>query len=73
MDTINPNPNDGDGTPDPETEIEKQRLLAWEAEKIVEGRAELDAGPYVDAAELDAWVDSIGTERELRPPSTRGR
>ena len=73
MDTINPTPNDGDGTPDPETEVEKQRRLAWEAETIVEARAELDAGLYVDAAELDAWIDSIGTEHELPPPPTRRR
>ena len=31
---------------------------------IVEARAELDAGLYVDAAELDAWIDSIGTEQK---------
>jgi hypothetical protein len=52
-DTINSDPNDGDGTPDPETEVEKQRRLAWEAEMIVEARAE-----------LDAWIDSIGTEQK---------
>ena len=73
MDTIDPNPNDGDGTPEPETEVEKQRRLAWEAEMIVEARAELDAGLYVDVAELDAWIDSIGTEHELPPPPTRRR
>ena len=44
-----------------------------EAETIVEARAELDAGLYVDAAELDAWIDSIGTEHELPPPPTRRR
>jgi hypothetical protein len=70
MDTVNPTPNDGDGTTDPEAEVEKQRRLAWEAEMIAEARAELDAGLYVDAAEVDAWIDSIGTEHELPLPRT---
>jgi predicted transcriptional regulator len=38
---------------------------------IAEARAELDAGLYVDAAEVDAWIDSIGTEHELPLPRTR--
>ncbi len=29
---------------------------------VAEARAELDAGLYVDAAEVDAWIDSIGTD-----------
>ena len=65
MDTVNPTPNDGDGAPNPETDAEKRRRLA--------GEAELDAGLYVDAAEVDAWIDSIGTEHELPLPRTRRR
>lgn len=57
----------------PETEAERQRRLAWEAERIAEARAELDAGLYVDADEIDAWIDSIGTNHELPPPPTRQR
>ena len=73
MDTVNPTPNDGDGAPNPEADAEKRRQLAWEAEMIAEARAELDAGLYVDAAEVDAWIDSIGTEHELPLPRTRRR
>jgi hypothetical protein len=73
MDTVNPTPNDGDGAPNPEADAEKRRQFAWEAEMIAEARAELDAGLYVDAAEVDAWIDSIGTEHELPLPRTRRR
>ena len=73
MDTVNPTPNDGDGPPNPETEAEKQRRLAWKAEMIAEARAELDAGLYVDAAAVDAWIDSIGTSHELPAPPSRRR
>ena len=48
-----------------ETEAERQRRIAWEAKGIAEARAELDAGLYVDADEVDAWIDSLGTDHEL--------
>jgi predicted transcriptional regulator len=72
MDTV---PRPDDDTPDPrlETEAERRDRLAWEAEGIAEARAELDAGLYVDADEIDAWIDRIGTDRELPPPRTRRR
>ena len=54
-----------------ETEAEQQRRLASEAEMIAEADAELDAGLYVDATEIKAWIDSIGTAHELAPPPTR--
>jgi hypothetical protein len=73
MDTINPTPNGGDGTPEPQTEAEKQGRLAREAEMIAEARAELDAGLYVNVAEVDAWIDSICIEHELPLPRTRRR
>lgn len=60
-------------TPRPETEAERQDRLAWEAEGIAQADAELDAGLYVDAAEMRAWVESIGTDHELPPPPTRHR
>ena len=46
--------------------------VAWEAE-VAEARAELDAGLYVDSAEIGAWIDSIGANHELPRPLTRRR
>ncbi len=58
----------------PETKkAEARRRLAWEAEMIAEADAEIEAGLYVDAADVDAWVDSLGTDHELPPPSVRRR
>jgi hypothetical protein len=56
-----------------ETEAEKQRRLAREAEMIAEARAQLEAGFYIDAADVDAWIDSLDTDHELPPPPTRRR
>jgi hypothetical protein len=70
MDTV-PRPDNNVPDPHPETEAERQARLAWEAEGIAEARAELDAGLYVDADEIDAWIESIGTDHELPPPPTR--
>lgn len=54
-------------------EAERQARIAWEAERIAEADAELDAGLYVDAGDMSAWIESIGTEQELPPPRTRRR
>jgi len=51
-----------------ETEAERQRRLAWEAERIAEAEADVAAGRVIDSAEIDAWIDSIGTDHELPPP-----
>jgi predicted transcriptional regulator len=56
-----------------ETEPERQRRITWESEGLAEARAEIDAGLFVDAADIDAWIDSIGTDHELPPPPTRRR
>ena len=56
-----------------ESAADKRCRLAWEAEKIAEARAELDAGLFVDASDVDAWIDSIGTDHELPLPPTRRR
>ena len=56
-----------------ETEAERQARLVREAEMIAEARAELDAGFYVDADDIDVWIDSIGSGQELPPPPTRHR
>ena len=67
MDTVNP---DTGGIRPSATEADRQRRIAWEAAGIAEARAQLDAGYYVDAEEVDAWIDSIGTDHEL--PRLRG-
>lgn len=56
-----------------ETESDRQHRIAVEAAEIAAARAELDAGLYVDPAEIDAWIDSIGTNHPLPPPATRQR
>jgi predicted transcriptional regulator len=40
---------------------------------IAEADAEIDAGLYVDAADIDTWINSIGTDHELPLPPTRHR
>jgi predicted transcriptional regulator len=72
MDTAPSHPYGADA-PRPETEAERLDRLAWEAEGIAEADAELAAGLYVDAADIRAWIDSIGTDHELPPPPTRHR
>jgi len=65
MDTLNP---DTSQPLSPETEAERRRRLAREAEGIAEARADVAAGRIVDEAEVDAWIDSIGTDHELPVP-----
>ena len=55
----------------PETAAEKRRRLAREAEMIAEAEADIAAGRLIDEAEIDAWIDSIGTDHELPPPRPR--
>jgi hypothetical protein len=55
----------------PEIKAARQRCLVWEAAMVAEADAEIDAGLYVDADDIDAWIDSIGTDRELPRPPTR--
>jgi hypothetical protein len=40
---------------------------------IAEAREQLDAGFYVDAPDVDAWIDSLDTDNELPIPPTRRR
>jgi predicted transcriptional regulator len=63
-----PVPDDSTNAARFETEAEQQRRLAWEAEGIAEARADVAAGRLVDEAEVDAWIDSIGTDHELPVP-----
>jgi len=44
-----------------------------EADLVAAADAEIESGLYVDAAEIEAWVESIGTDHELPPPPTRKR
>jgi predicted transcriptional regulator len=54
-----------------ESEAEKQRQFAWETEMIAEADADIAAGRLIDATDIDAWLDSIGTDHELPPPEPR--
>ena len=57
--------------PTVETEPEQQARLAWEAERIAEADASLAAGCYATEAEVDAWIDSLGTDHPLPVPYPR--
>jgi predicted transcriptional regulator len=71
MDTPNPETGHTPSTEAEESEAERQDRFAWEAEGIAEARAERDAGLYVDAGEMRAWIDSFRTDAPLPPPPTR--
>ena len=43
---------------------------ASEADMIAEAEAEIDAGLFVDEADVDAWVDSLGTDAALPLPKS---
>jgi predicted transcriptional regulator len=66
-----PRHDDRADTPSPEAEAEHQRRLAWEAQMIAEADAEIEAGLFVEEAEVDAWIDSLGTYHELPVPQPR--
>jgi hypothetical protein len=55
----------------PETETEKKRRLAWVAERIAEADADIEAGLLLDAADVNAWIDSLGTDHALPRPEPR--
>ena len=46
-------------------------LQAWQVAAIKEGIAAADRGEVVDHAEVKAWLESWGTERELPPPRAK--
>ena len=58
-------------TPSAETDAARRRRIAWEAERIAEADTEIEAGLFVDSAEVHAWMDSFGTEHELPIPRPR--
>jgi predicted transcriptional regulator len=67
MDTA---PRRNESVPDAgcEAETERQRRLAGEAEMIAAARASAAAGRVVSSEAVDAWIDSLGTDRELPAP-----
>jgi len=65
MDTLNP---ETDETSRPETEADRQHRIAWEAEGIAKARASIAAGYYATSAEVNAWIDSLGTNNPLPVP-----
>lgn len=71
MDTVNPASGESADTPRPETEVERQRRLAWEAEGLARARASIAAGYYATSAEVNAWIDSLGTDNPLPAPYPR--
>jgi predicted transcriptional regulator len=52
----------------PKTAANKRRRQTSEAAMLAEADAEIAAGLTVDEAEVDAWIDSLGTDRELPKP-----
>jgi predicted transcriptional regulator len=68
MDTIKPDQDDRAETSRPEADAERQRRLARDAGMIAEADADIAAGRVVDSAKVKAWIDSIGTDHELRVP-----
>jgi predicted transcriptional regulator len=67
MDTA-PLPDNTASTSGLESAARAQRRLAREKEMLAQARASAAAGRVVDEAEMDAWIDSIGTDNELPPP-----
>ncbi len=68
MNTVKP---ETEPAPLSETEAKRQRRMAWEAERIAEADADIAAGRLIDEKEIDAWIDSIGTDHELPPPHAK--
>jgi len=54
-----------------ETETERQRRLAWEADGIALARTSIAAGYYATSSEVNAWIDSLGTDNPLPVPYPR--
>jgi len=71
MDTVNPAPGKTTRASRPETAAGRRRRIAHEAELIFQARASAAAGRTVSEEQVDAWIDSLGTDQELPPPSGR--
>ena len=66
MDTLIP-----DAAQPPETETERERRLAREAEGLARARASVAAGYFATSAEVNAWIDSLGSGNPLPVPYPR--
>lgn len=53
---------------DPSEDAALRRRLAREAAMIDQALASAAAGRVVSEDAVDAWIDSLGTKRELPPP-----
>jgi predicted transcriptional regulator len=53
-----------------QTAAARQRHIAREAELIAQARASAAAARTVSEEQVDAWIDSLGTDHELPPPSS---
>lgn len=51
-----------------EDSVAKKRRSVGEAELIAEARASAAAGRTVREEQVDAWIDSLGTDHEMAPP-----
>ena len=51
-----------------ESATARERRIASEAELIAQARASVAAGRTVGEKQVDAWIDSLGTDREMAPP-----
>jgi hypothetical protein len=67
MDTVNPAPGESADTQS-ETEAERQRRVTREAEGIAIARASIAGCSFAASAEVNAWIDSLGTDNLLPVP-----
>lgn len=56
----------------PQLGAERQRQIGREAEDIAKADVDVEAGRLVDSADVKAWIDSIGSDRQ-RPVPYAGR
>ena len=70
MDTFPP-PADDIGVPHTETDAERKARLVLEAADLARADASIAAGYYATSAEVDAWIDSLGTATPLPTPYPR--
>jgi hypothetical protein len=80
MDNADPAPGESIRPTRPGSEAERQRRLALETDArepagadrrrrlTLEGLADVDAGRLIDDEAMEAWADSLGTDRELPIP-----
>ncbi|PPQ30416.1 CopG family transcriptional regulator [Rhodopila globiformis] len=57
--------------PAAESAMEKQQRLAYEADLLREAFADVAAGRTVAEAEVDAWIDCLGTRHERPLPGSK--